>query len=412
MPGRIRRKGLSRGAFTRRARLVNGRGQTFARGATYMKVDSKLSAEPAKVRVVAMWAVLAILGFTSLKMLAWLLAFRPLALDYSVLWTGDALPLIIRPGFTTSRMMSQRTPATANVHVGPFVYPPSSLGPCTLWNASLLAGLWPLAARYRLAVRLVRRSSRREVVGRPVSIGHLRSLARPDMLLVSGLTIGGLTLLRRRALAGVLFGCAAAVKPQFLVFVPVALAAVGGWRIIVWAGLTVATLVLASVAVWGLNVWREWLVALPAYQRLVEANPPLVGPSVTPYAWLIEHGLHGAWAYLLIPPVIVGVWLTFRGTERLGERTLALFGGNAAGHSPRRTELRSDAHRPRSGNFPHPRLRPPMAGLSGLRPACRPRIGHEGTGARPAAIALAGWASLGPPHQSSASAQNRPPPRS
>jgi arabinofuranan 3-O-arabinosyltransferase len=70
---------------------------------------------------------------------------------------------------------------------------------------------------------------------------------------------GGLCLLERRpTVAGVLFGLMA-YKPHLAILLPVALIAGRKWRTIVAAGLTVGALALASVLIFGLDVWSDYL---------------------------------------------------------------------------------------------------------------------------------------------------------
>jgi hypothetical protein len=70
---------------------------------------------------------------------------------------------------------------------------------------------------------------------------------------------GGLCLLDRRpALAGVLFGLMA-YKPHLALLLPVALLAAGRWTAVAAAGLTAGGLVLASVALFGIDSWSDYL---------------------------------------------------------------------------------------------------------------------------------------------------------
>ena len=85
--------------------------------------------------------------------------------------------------------------------------------------------------------------------------------------LTGALLVGALRVLPRRpGLAGVLLGVLA-FKPTLGLLVPVALVACGAWRTIAAATLTVVGLAgLVSVA-FGVEVWGEWLGALPGYME-------------------------------------------------------------------------------------------------------------------------------------------------
>ena len=86
---------------------------------------------------------------------------------------------------------------------------------------------------------------------------------RPKNDFLTAAILGGATLAvdRRPIAAGLLFGTLA-YKPQFAVLVPVALAAGGNWRAF-WAtagaGLILA---VASLALFGADTWRSFLVAI------------------------------------------------------------------------------------------------------------------------------------------------------
>jgi hypothetical protein len=78
-------------------------------------------------------------------------------------------------------------------------------------------------------------------------------------LLSAALMIGGFQLLERRpALAGMLLA-ALTYKPQLFLLVPVALVAARAWRALAVCCASVAALVLASAALFGLQSWTLWL---------------------------------------------------------------------------------------------------------------------------------------------------------
>lgn len=108
-------------------------------------------------------------------------------------------------------------------------------------------------------------------------------------LLVGAAVIGGWALRERRpALAGVLFGLAACIKPQAMLLAPVVLW--GRWRMLGFMAGACAALVLASLG-FGWRRWLEWPQALAAFRALVpmtdRINPSaLVGaPQGAALAW-------------------------------------------------------------------------------------------------------------------------------
>lgn len=85
------------------------------------------------------------------------------------------------------------------------------------------------------------------------------ALCGQSTLFLAALIAGGLLLSRRKPIvAGVLIGIAT-YKPQLGILVPVALAASGQWRTVASAGVTFLSLVMASTAAFGHDVWLAWM---------------------------------------------------------------------------------------------------------------------------------------------------------
>jgi hypothetical protein len=80
---------------------------------------------------------------------------------------------------------------------------------------------------------------------------------------------GGLCLLDRRpTLAGILFGLQI-YKPQLGLLIPIALVAGNHWRALVAASATVGVLVVASVAAFGPDVWRDYFRVVAILRHFV-----------------------------------------------------------------------------------------------------------------------------------------------
>jgi hypothetical protein len=80
-----------------------------------------------------------------------------------------------------------------------------------------------------------------------------------NAFLISALLVGGFRLLPRRPIiAGAILGLVT-MKPQFWLLVPVALAAGREWKPLLWSLLAAAALVFVSLAVFGIDCWRQWL---------------------------------------------------------------------------------------------------------------------------------------------------------
>lgn len=102
--------------------------------------------------------------------------------------------------------------------------------------------------------------------------------------LTAALILGGFQCLERRPLlAGFLFGLLS-FKPQLAVLVPVALVAARQWRALAAAAATAIAMIGASVAVFGVEAWRDYLTV----------NAPL-------QAALLDHGT-GPFVYMMATP--------------------------------------------------------------------------------------------------------------
>jgi hypothetical protein len=92
--------------------------------------------------------------------------------------------------------------------------------------------------------------------------------------LVTALLIGGFGLAQRRPLiAGALLGVLTS-KPQLWLLVPVALIAMREWRVLAAAVASAGVLTIASVAVFGIDAWQQWIMVMlrpsPLYQQFLE----------------------------------------------------------------------------------------------------------------------------------------------
>jgi hypothetical protein len=148
--------------------------------------------------------------------------------------------------------------------------------------------------------------------------------AGQNSFMSAGLVTAGIWFMHRRPkLAGLLLGLLA-FKPQLALLVPVALAAAGAWTAIVAAATTVAALLLASLAVPGLPLWRGWLHLFlsgdPAFHHWVEAGRKY-GDSV--FTCLQLAGVPPVWANCgQVAAILLGaacVWHAFH--ARLPEST-------------------------------------------------------------------------------------------
>jgi hypothetical protein len=94
-------------------------------------------------------------------------------------------------------------------------------------------------------------------------------------ILVGALTFGGLQLLHRPAIAGVLFGLGLSLKPQLVLLIPLALLLARQWRPLLATAATFLAMSLLSALLFGPELWISWLQSLPDFLALHEANNAL-----------------------------------------------------------------------------------------------------------------------------------------
>lgn len=278
---------------------------------------------PDRFRTYALAALLAAFAYRGLDVFE-LLKGQPFGADYSCFWAGvKALSQGRLYDFTYVTAL-QGWPF--GDFVRPYIYPPSALfvfAPFAALPYWIGYGAW-VVVTYGLMAWAGRR------MGAPwwmalFPVAWLVAICGQVTFLVAGLVAGALTLRHRPIAAGVLLGIAAAVKPQMLLFVPIGLVATGQWRTLAAAGVTGLVLCLGSAALWGVDLWPQWLAALSRFHaEVILTNPLLIRAGITPYSMLALHGLPSALAFLLAPFAVALVWITFRRTESAPDRLIAV----------------------------------------------------------------------------------------
>jgi hypothetical protein len=148
------------------------------------------------------------------------------------------------------------------------------------------------------------------------------------LLTASLLTLGVTALDRRPMLAGLCFGLLC-YKPQLGAIVPLALIAGGRWKAMAAAALTVALLVLSSLAVFGVETWAAFLASLKTTNEII-LRDAMAGLDLNMSAFgavrLLGGSMGAAWAAQAV--VMAGVaacvvlaWRS-RGDRRLAYATL------------------------------------------------------------------------------------------
>jgi Glycosyltransferase family 87 len=280
------------------------------------------------VQAIIVVALLSTLAFASLNLFT-LAKFQAPGADFSCFWAGakTALSDPSKIYDFQHNTMVQGWPLGPG-RLRPYIYPPTALlvfAPFTLagyWTdfalwVALTGGLFVWgASRIRAPWWLV-------LIMPPVA---LAAYCGQVTFLMGGLVLAGLSMRNRPILAGVLFGIAASIKPQFMVLVPLALLAEGRWRTLLSAGLTGLALCLVATLIWGPQMWLDWLGAVGRFKTLIFNDRALTATAITPYAALVAGGHNGAWAFLLAPVAVAMVWFGFRRTADLADRSLLLFG--------------------------------------------------------------------------------------
>lgn len=250
--------------------------------------------------------------------------------DFACLWAG-ARTALTAPAhiYDFEFVTSLQTGWTVPGRLRPFVYPPSALFaflPLAMlapWSAYALA----MSASGSFFLWAGRRT------GAPWSLALLPCIwlvaaYGQTTFAVAGLVLLALSLRDRPILAGVLFGLAAALKPQAIALLPVGLVAARQWRSLAAAAAAGLVLFAVSSAIWGVHIWLDWLAALARFQReVLPQTPGLRADEITVYAGLELLGLPGASAFLLAPFSLWLVWTVFRKDGGPLASAAALFGG-------------------------------------------------------------------------------------
>lgn len=264
---------------------------------------------------------------------------RDLPADFSVFWAAAQIAIETPELIYNDVAVTLKQAGAIGVVAGnrPWAYPPTALLPLLPFGAlpytaalvlfvALSLGLFLVAARplfkrrTLLAIALI-------VLSQPMIFAALNGQM---VLVVGALVISALIWLPTAPVrAGILIGIAAALKPQLLVFAPLAMLASREYRALgAWlcAGGGMVLLSLLS----GPERWIEWLAALSRFKDTVEGLDILYR-NVTPTGILWFLGVTGPaqWIANLAFALVGGwiVWRVFRSSDDVPTRLVALVGG-------------------------------------------------------------------------------------
>ena len=247
----------------------------------------------------------------------------PLAPDFAPYWTAAnfAIRGAAASAYDPVQHLAEERSLLGNAPIPtatPFLYPPVFLlflAPFALlpyllallaWTTVTLAGYW--AALRALCPRVG--------LGLAISAfpGVFIAVANGQNGLLSAALFAAATLLLDGSpiVAGVCYGCIC-YKPQLVLIVPVALLTWRVWPALFAAGVTVAALVIASVAAFGIPTWQSFLVASRFAQSLLEnggAEPARMA-SIFAAARLWHASLATAYGLQLVSALVAvaGLWL-------------------------------------------------------------------------------------------------------
>jgi Glycosyltransferase family 87 len=281
------------------------------------------------------------LAVCALLALDWHNTFAPRIVtpDFSVFWAAARLALE-RPNLIyndTAVTLKQVSAIGLTDGIRPWAYPPTALLPLLPFGALPYVTAWVLFAVSSFTLFLV--ATRSLFERRKLLSLALVALAQPVIfaalngqmiLIVAAMVITALRILPAAPLrAGILFGVAATLKPQLLVFAPLAMLADRQYRALGASLCAGAGMILLSLLL-GPERWIEWLAALSRFKHTV-ADLGILARNITPTGILWFLGVTGS--AQLIANLLFGlcggwiVWRAFRSSRDLPTRLVALAGG-------------------------------------------------------------------------------------
>ena len=280
-------------------------------------------------RIDARWAAIAIFFLLLDALLIGI--FKP-GSDWAPLWAAGRLawddPSRIYDFGLIERLQG---PVVGLVDFHPYIYPPSALLPIA--PVALLPFWISLAVVAACSLAWLAWTSRKAesdpwlvLLAPPVVIA---AIVGQTSLLVIGLVVLALSMLEKREFkAGALLAIAALIKPTLLVLAPIGLIAGGHWRALSAALATGVAGALASMLLFGVQPWLDWLQAIPRFQALFADYPPLVRNAVSPYAAAVRLGLESQliiWIGAIVAATMV--WIGFRRPSSPVTRSALVMGG-------------------------------------------------------------------------------------
>lgn len=240
--------------------------------------------------------------------------------DFTVFYTAARVPLEVV--YDSARLTAaQAWSGVDGTAPRPFPYPPTFL--FVLWPFGRLGVLPALAAWIGLGLsaycvaawKLIGRAWPLILLSPTVLVGAITG--QVTFLMGAALMAGVIWLPKRPLLAGVVFGLAATIKPQVMVFVPFALVFAGQWRALGAAVVAGTLFGLVSLAVHQ-GLWLEWIAAVRGFNELIthEAWPAKI--SATPVGFVKSLGVENGYAlgFVSVVSALAALVIVFRAFRR------------------------------------------------------------------------------------------------
>ncbi len=205
------------------------------------------------------------------------------AIDYRVFWRTASKPLsnVYQPG-----------------HM-PFVYPPTALllfKPLALLPQQGGFFTWVAVSALVFSLAVARLAEWRIAALSFLSPAAIKGIILgQSAMLLGGATFGSLLL--PPLAGGIVLGIVLAIKPQILLFAPLAFLVRREWRLLAGIAIGGLGLVAASLIAFGPGLWAEWLQALPEF-RATLLRDGVLDRVVTP-AGRAEHAGLPSWPFIL-----------------------------------------------------------------------------------------------------------------
>ena len=208
-------------------------------------------------------------------------------MDFTVFWTAARFDGAVYDVHALTAAQLDRLPLHWTLR--PFPYPPSTLlliKPLALLPYGPALLLWTAAGIAAFAAGALTLGRRALAAFAMLPVG-LAMLAGQMSLFIGGAISGSVGLLRRNEVAaGLLFGLAAAAKPQSVLLVPVALLAGGHWKSLAASAVALVLIALSSLCL-GAHLWLDWIHAMPQFVEQTSKSPYrelniALGPTYAP----------------------------------------------------------------------------------------------------------------------------------